>query len=103
MPLISSISRKSGGTRLLIWTIYLVLSLGMVTMIYPFLLMFAGTTKSEADIRESSVLPAFLYDDRALYRKHMEGLFNESVVNLQMAYDQDVSGFESTQLPDNPN
>ena len=44
-------------------------------MVYPFLLMVAGTTKSQVDEHEFKVVPTFLREDRVLYRKHIEALF----------------------------
>ena len=46
MPIISIIGRRSIRVRLLIWTIYGLLAAGATTMIYPFLLMLSGSTKS---------------------------------------------------------
>ena len=66
MPLISQIGRKHWRTRLLIVAIYAVLIVGAVGMLYPFLLMLAGATKSAVDMAQSSVLPAFLHDEEAL-------------------------------------
>ena len=45
MSIISTIGRKSLKVRCLIWSIYLVLTLGALTMIYPFWLMISGTGK----------------------------------------------------------
>ena len=60
MPIISTIGRRSIRVRLLIWTIYGLLALGATTMIYPFLLMLAGSTKSSVDAPATDVIPPFL-------------------------------------------
>ena len=49
MPIISTIGRRSLQVRLLVWTIYGLLIIGATTMIYPFLLMLSGSTKSSVD------------------------------------------------------
>ena len=53
-------------------------------MVYPFLLMISGSTKSAVDIRTSNVIPRFL-SRRAppSTRKHVEGLFNERLSFFQ--------------------
>ena len=80
MSIISTIGRKSLKVRCLIWSIYLVLTLGALTMIYPFWLMISGTGKSSTDVSELKLIPAYLVDDAAYYRKTVASLFNEYVV-----------------------
>ncbi len=99
MPIISNIGRKSPGVRLLLGAIYVVLALGALTMIYPFLLMISGSMKSAVDIKDVGVVPGFLRDDRVLYRKHVEGLFNESLDTMNGTYDTDFTSFERVEPP----
>ena len=103
MPIISTIGRRSPKVRALIWSIYGVLVLGAATMVYPFLVMVAGTTKSGADAREFQPLPSFVTSDTSLYRKHIEGLFNEKMDSMKIAYDSDEASFELIDPPANPN
>ncbi len=103
MPIISQIGRKSPKTRLLIGSIYATLLLGAATMIYPFLLMIAGSSKSAVDMPEMKIVPSFLRDSRALYRKHIEGLFSESLDMQHAAYDSDVPSFQTLEPPPAPN
>ena len=99
MPILSAIGRKSPQTRLLIVAIYAALGLGAVAMLYPLGLMVAGSTKSIADQRENVLLPRFLVSDEALWQKHLEALFNESMDALNMAFDSDYAAFEDVPLP----
>jgi len=99
MPIISQIGRKSIGVRLLLGGIYLALILGSITMIYPFLIMVSGSTKSAVDVKEFDLVPRFLIDDAQLYRKHIEGLFDESLEMMHDTYDSDVPIFERLSLP----
>ncbi|MBN2451217.1 MAG: ABC transporter permease subunit [Lentisphaeria bacterium] len=103
MPIISSVGRRAPRVRLLVAGIYAVLVLGSVTMVYPLLIMVAGSTKSGVDVSDFSAIPRFLYSDTVLYRKHIEGLFNESLDAMNMAYDSDVASFEVLEPPANPN
>jgi ABC-type glycerol-3-phosphate transport system permease component len=88
---------------MLILSIYTVLLLGATTMIYPFLLMIAGSTKSGVDTPETQIVPQYLVDDDALYRKDCEGFFNESLDMMRMALDNESYSFKKTDLPENPN
>lgn len=101
--LISRIGRNSLRTRSLYALIYFVLILGSVTMLYPFLLMISGSTKSAVDIRDFDIVPRFFYDDTCLYRKHIEGLFNESIASMKLAYDSDINNFQQIKPPANYN
>ena len=79
MPIISTIGRKSLKIRALIFSIYAVLTIGALTMVYPFALMISGSTKSAIDTPDPKLIPPFMVDDHALYQKHVEGLVNESL------------------------
>ena len=59
MPIISAIGHRSLRVRLLIWSIYALLLGGSSTMVYPFLLLLAGTTKSSGDTPDSEYRASF--------------------------------------------
>lgn len=99
MPIISQLDRKSPAMRPLVTAIYAALVLGALTMLYPFLLMVAGSTKSGLDLPDNTIVPKFLINDDALYRKHIEGLFNESFEQMQMAYDTSAVTFATLDPP----
>ncbi|MBU0714800.1 MAG: ABC transporter permease subunit [Verrucomicrobia bacterium] len=99
MPIISAIGRKHWKVRALFTGMYLFLVIGAASMVYPFMLMLAGSTKSAVDIKYFEAIPRFLYDDTWLYRKHIEGLFNESLMDENVAYDRDDSTFENVAPP----
>jgi len=99
MPIVSKIGRKSVKTNLLFAGMYAFLIVGAVTMIYPFLLMVSGSTKSAVDIKYFDAIPRFLRDDAWLYRKHIEALFNEQVLEENMEYDEDIVSFENAERP----
>jgi ABC-type glycerol-3-phosphate transport system permease component len=99
MPIISAIGRKCWKVRLLFLGMYVFLTLGAASMVYPFMLMLSGSTKSRVDIKFFDAIPRFLYDDTWLYRKHIEGLFNDGLTDENIAYDLDDTSFENTVPP----
>ena len=103
MPILSQIGRKHPKTRALIALIYLALIVGGVTMVYPFALMISGSMKSASDVTELDMVPRFLHDDTALYRRYAEALFNERVDAFRMAYDSDAPTFRHVEPPPDPN
>jgi len=103
VPIISRIGRRDPKVRALIASIYALLVIGSLTMLYPFLIMVAGSTKSAADVKEFLPFPQYLGSDLALYRKHVEGLFNESLDAMHIVYDDDTPSFEQAEPPAEPN
>ncbi len=95
MAIISRIGRKSWRVRLLFAGMYLFLIAGGATMVYPLLLMLSGSTKSSMDTKYFEVFPRFLHDEAWMWAKHTEGLFNETMFNLNMVYDADEVAFEN--------
>ena len=103
MPIISAVGRRALSVRLLLWTIYGLLTAGAATMVYPFLLMLAGSTKSSVDTPQSAVIPRFLHSDPELYRKHVEGLFNEHLLMARNVYYAQDPSFRTMSPPPTPN
>ncbi len=68
-------------------------------MVYPFLLMLAGASKSSVDMADQVAIPSFIYDELALYQKHIEGLFNESLNQMNWTYGGEVTTFQKLELP----
>ena len=102
MPIISRIGRRSFKARLLIFTIYALLISGAVTMLYPFGLMIAGSTKSDMDTPDADLVPGFMVNGDALWGKYLEGLFNDSTTTMQQVYFCDTPMFKLARRPDKP-
>ena len=99
MPIISQIGRRSAKTRMLVYSIYAVLGLGAVTMIYPLMLMLSGTSKSDVDTPDAVMIPKFLRSDDELYKKELEGFFNESLELMKSSFDMDTPSFRNAAPP----
>ncbi len=100
MGIISEIGRKDIRVRLLIWTISISLIVGAMAMVYPFALMISGSSKSSVDLSENKLIPRFLTDDKIMYQKSVEALFNEYSNVFQSAYDIQNGDFKQLKLPD---
>ena len=99
MGILAVIGRRAPRARAVIALIYGMLALGAVAMLYPLGLLAAGSTKSMADQRELGLVPRFLVDETALWQKHLEALFNESLDALNIAFDSDYVTFGDIPLP----
>ncbi len=101
MPVISHIGRRTWKGRALIGTLYAILILGSVSMIYPLLLMLGGSVRSEADIMSLSPVPAYVRDDLALFRKYVESKHLADLSNIRISWGQpDIMTYESLSRPD---
>jgi multiple sugar transport system permease protein len=103
MGMVARVGRKRWTTRMLLTSFVVLLLLGALTMLYPFALMLTGSTKSTVDIRERQLLPSFLVSRDALWRKHIEGLFNETLVLMRCVYNNSATSFERAPAPKAPN
>ena len=100
MPIISEIGRRSLKVRLLIGSIYILLIIGSITMVHPFILMIAGSTKSAVDTPEAKLIPEFIINDEALYQKETEALFNDDFrIMKQVYHTEDFISFRMMSIP----
>lgn len=79
MAIIGNVERKNWKVKLLNIIIHVVLIIGATTMVYPLLLMVSGSFKSTVDFKSFNIIPQFLYDNDALFRKHTFTKYNTVV------------------------
>lgn len=103
MSIIGKVGRKSAKARLLSYSIHFVLLIGAFTMIYPFLLMISFSFKSNVDSTSLKLIPAFVYNDEALYKKYIESRYNEESSRLMDNYPGSWISFSEVTTPTNPN
>ena len=69
MSMILDTERRHWSTRSLYIGMYIVVSIGALTMLYPFLIMISGSLKCPQDFDQFEVIPSFLTDEKLLFRK----------------------------------
>lgn len=99
MPILSPIESRSLRGRLVHGVIILALSIGGLTMVYPFLVMISGSLKSEMDVADFDVVPKYLYDHGALYRKFLETKYNQDIAAFNHAHRTSDYSFSSVAVP----
>ena len=99
MPIISRIGRRSFRVRGLYACILLVLILGSLSIVYPLLLMLAGSVRGEGDAYSMKVIPEFLHDDRALYARYIEARYNAWMEHARAAHRADVFSWDQFTPP----
>lgn len=103
MSIIGKVGQKSRKSRILNSSIHFVLIIGALTMIYPFLLMISFSFKSNVDSTSLKLIPAFIYNDQALYKKYIESRYNEESSRLMDNYPGTWISFSEVTIPAKPN
>jgi multiple sugar transport system permease protein len=100
MSVLTRIERRSLKGRGFQAVVLLCLIAGGMTMLYPFLIMLAGSLRSEMDAAEMTLLPRYFYDDTALTRKFLEVKYHHSVSSMnELRGHQDFS-FAQASVPE---
>lgn len=99
MPIISTVGRKQPKIRILIILLHVILALGAVTMVYPFLLMLSTSFASGVDKNDFRVVPRYFYDEGALYRKYIETKYLEDVTRYNVWFSNELPKFENAHAP----
>jgi len=71
MSLVGKVGRRRPRARIAMAFLYLVLSLGALTMVYPFFLMVSTGLKGPTDQNDSRLVPAYLQVDDDLLAKYL--------------------------------
>lgn len=103
MPIISTVGRKEKKMRALIGALYVLLSLGALTMVYPFVLMVSTSFTSYVDQDEFRPIPRYFYSDEALFRKYVESKYNEDIVRYNEWFGTDLGSFQEIKAPKSVN
>ncbi|HCE44061.1 MAG TPA: hypothetical protein DET40_10980 [Lentisphaeria bacterium] len=99
MPIVSEIGKRSTKVRLLYASIYAVLVIGSITMIYPMMLMVSGSVKSDADSWSIKPYPEFWFDDLILFQKYAESKYNNQTIYAQQDWCRQVLSWRSVEKP----
>ncbi len=71
MPIIAKGGRKNIKIRGILLAMYLILIVGSITMLYPFMLMISSSLTSSFDFDDLVLVPKYLYDNEALMKKYV--------------------------------
>jgi multiple sugar transport system permease protein len=99
MALIPVVGRKTGKMRALVGALYLLLALGAVTMVYPFLVMLAASTQSQYEKSSYDLIPRYLRSGRALFGKYAEDKYRGDLDQIKAAYGVDYASLQDVAPP----
>ena len=99
MALIPVVGRKTWKMRALIGALYLVLTLGAVTMVYPFLVMLGASVESQYEKTSYDLVPRYLHSDTALFGKYAEDKYRGDIVQINATYGTGYAGLQDVVPP----
>ena len=100
MPILTRVEAKTPRGRTIQALVTVALIVGGLTMIYPFLIMVSGATRSPMDQAQLNLVPSFLVDQTSLTRKFLETKYNQDIEAMNRARRSREYAFESAAVPD---
>lgn len=98
MPVLTKVEAKNAKGRLFHISVFAALIIGGSTMIYPFLLMFAGALRSPMDEYKMGIIPDFLTKDELIQRKFVEGKYNFDINKMNKYRQSRDYSFEEAEI-----
>ncbi|MCC6679919.1 MAG: ABC transporter permease subunit [Phycisphaeraceae bacterium] len=99
MPVISRIGQKDWRVRLVIVTIYAILGLGALSMLYPLMLMLSMSITSQTDFYSVTPLPQYLFRDEVLWAKYVESKYL-TIPDAEKAQFSEIGNWREVELPE---
>ena len=99
MALIPVVGRKTWKMRVLVGALYLVLTLGAVAMVYPFLVMLGASTESQYEKSSPEIIPSYLHSQTALLGKYAEDKYRGDMGAVNAAYGTNYAALQDIRPP----
>ena len=98
MPIVSKVEARSRRGRIVFAIILVLLTLGGITMLYPFAIMVSGSLRSEMDESDLDLVPGYMVDRDVLYRKFLEVKYNQDPAALNRGHGRINYSFKDAAL-----
>ena len=99
MALIPVVGRRSPQMRLFVALLYLILTVGAITTVYPFMVMIGESLTSNYDKTTFPVVPAFVYNIPALFGKYADDKFSGDIGDTNASYRTDFAKADEVTPP----
>ncbi len=96
MSFFSPITNRSAAARLLYFGVYVLLTLGAVSMLVPLLVTLSGSMSGPNDREAVTFFPRFLVSEKALWSRYVDARYGGAVDNLRMAWSNGDVDFGDT-------
>ena len=98
MPIIPLVGRRAPKIRLLFAAMYFLLTIGAITMVYPFLRMLSLSVSNSTDYHEIDIIPKYLLDDSRLLAKYADEKYSGDLNLINALYQTNFAKMELAQL-----
>jgi multiple sugar transport system permease protein len=99
MGIVLHTEKKNISTRIIYTAMYILLGIGALSMVYPFLLMVSGSMKSRIDENEFNIIPTYFHDEQMLFKKQLESKYNENLQLYLQTNGEQVFNFRNIEAP----
>ncbi|MGI4791436.1 MAG: carbohydrate ABC transporter permease [Janthinobacterium lividum] len=99
MALIPVVGRKTLKMRVLVGGLYLILTLGAIAMLYPFLVMLGASTESQYEKSSPEIIPRYLHSESALLGKYAEDKYKGDMDLTNASYGTNYVTLQDIQPP----
>lgn len=99
MAIFTGVESRTWQGRLFHTVTFIVLILGGITMVYPFVLMISGSFRSEMDATDLDLVPSYFHDEDVLYRKFLETKYDENTDELNRSHLAQNYSFRNATVP----
>jgi len=99
MALIPVVGRRTPQMRLFVALLYLVLTLGAITTVYPFLVMIGESLTSDYDKTTFPVVPAYVYNMTSLFGKYADDKYSGDIGLTNASYRTDFAKADEVTTP----
>ena len=97
--MIPVVGRKTWKMRLLVGSLYVVLTLGAAAMVYPFLVMLGASAESQYEKSSPEIVPRYLYSSTALFGKYAEDKYRGDMDAVNAAYGMNYAQLQDVRPP----
>jgi multiple sugar transport system permease protein len=95
MPILGKVGRKSWATRATVTGIHVVLLIGSIVTVYPFLLMLSTSVTSSTDVEAFRPIPRYLTDHNALFGKVADEKYAGDISAINSDYGTDFATLQA--------
>lgn len=99
MNFFSPIANRSPSVKLLYAAVYLLLSVGALTMVVPLLVSLSGSMSGPSEAEPITFYPKFVFHDEALWTRYVEARYGGAIDNAKMAWSDDTVDFYDVVFP----
>jgi multiple sugar transport system permease protein len=100
MPIISKVEAQTTRGRIVQGIILTVLTIGGLTMLYPFAIMVSGALRSEMDEADLDLVPGYMHDRQMLIRKFLETKYDQNIALLNRSHGRQNFSFRQAAVVD---